>query len=58
MKVNTKRRKKARKGFRQIYGKEELVNKMFHIFQLGKQGLDAIILEMGLRMEGKGLSKL
>lgn len=47
MKTNTKRRKKARKGFRQIYGENELANKMFHIIQTGKQGLDAVILELG-----------
>ena len=47
MKTNTKRRKKARKGFRQIYGENELANKMFHIIQTGKQGLDAMILELG-----------
>lgn len=27
MKLNTKKREKARKGFVQIYGKQELVNK-------------------------------
>lgn len=47
MKTNTKRRKKARKGFRQIYGENELANKMFHIIQTGKHGLDAVILELG-----------
>jgi len=47
MKVNTKKRKKARRGFEQIYGKEELVNKMFHILQAGKQGMDTLVLELG-----------
>lgn len=47
MKTNTKKRKKARKGFRQIYGENELANKMFHIIQVGKNGLDAVILELG-----------
>ncbi|MGD0331554.1 MAG: transposase [Nitrososphaeria archaeon] len=47
MKVNTKRRKKARKGFRQIYGENELADKMFHVIQTGKQGIDAVILELG-----------
>jgi len=47
MKVNTKRRKKARRGFEYIYGEEELVNKMFHILETGKQGMDAFILELG-----------
>lgn len=40
MKVNTKERKKARRGFEQIYEKEELANKMFHILQAGKQGME------------------
>lgn len=47
MKVNTKQRKKARRGFEQAFGKEELVNRMFHIIQTGKQGLDAFIHELG-----------
>ena len=47
MKVNTKERKKARRGFVQIYGKDELVNKMFHILQAGKQGMDTLILGLG-----------
>jgi hypothetical protein len=47
MKVNTKQRKKARKGFEQVFGKEELVNRMSHIIQTGKQGLDIFIGELG-----------
>ena len=43
MKVNTKQRKKARKGFEQVFGKEELLNRMFRIIQTGKQGLDVFI---------------
>ena len=39
MKVNTKQRKKARAGFKQAVGKEEMVNAMFHIIQVGKQAL-------------------
>ena len=47
MTVNTKRRKKARRGFEQIYERDELVNKMFHILRTGKEGIDALIMEMG-----------
>lgn len=47
MKVNTKQRKKARRGFEQAFGKAELMNRMFHIIQTGKQGLDAFIHELG-----------
>jgi hypothetical protein len=38
MKVNTKQRKKATKGFEQIYGKDELANRMFHILTTGNHG--------------------
>jgi hypothetical protein len=47
MKVNTKQRKKARKGFEQGLGKEEMLNRMFYIIQTGKQGLDVFIHELG-----------
>jgi transposase-like protein len=47
MEVNTKRRKKARQGFQQIYGAQELVARMFHVLQAGKQGLDALHGELG-----------
>ncbi|MBP7509791.1 MAG: hypothetical protein KA807_18405 [Prolixibacteraceae bacterium] len=47
MKVNTKQRKKVRRGFEQAFGKEEMANKMFHIIQTGKQGLDAFIHQLG-----------
>jgi len=47
MKVNTKQRKKARKGLEQGLGKEEMLNRMFYIIQTGKQGLDAFIHELG-----------
>jgi len=45
MKVNTKQRKKARKGFEDVFGKEELIQRMFHIIQTRKQGLDVFIRE-------------
>ena len=50
MKVNTKRRKNARRGFEQIYGKQVLLDKMYQIISQGKQGLDAFILELGRTM--------
>jgi putative transposase len=52
MKVNTKERKKARRGFEQIYEKKGLANKMFHILQAGKQGMDALVLELGSMLAG------
>ncbi len=48
MKVNTKQRKKARAGFEQAVGKEEMVNAMFHIIQVGKHALDTFVCELGV----------
>ena len=47
MKLSTIRRKKARGGFEQVIGKEEIVNRMYDIIRLGKQGLDGFILDLG-----------
>jgi putative transposase len=50
MKVNTKRRKNARRGFEQIVGRQALVDRMYHIVTQGKKGLDAFLLELGRMM--------
>lgn len=50
MKVNTKQRKKATKGFTEIYGKDELAERMFRILTTGKQGIDALVKELGIMM--------
>jgi len=50
MKVNTKKRKNARRGFEQIFGRQVLIDRMYQIISLGKQGLDAFILELGRMM--------
>jgi transposase-like protein len=47
MKVDTKQRKKARKGFAQVYGNEELTARMVHVLQIGKKGLDSLVMELG-----------
>ena len=47
MKVDTKQRKKARKGFAQVYGDEELAARMVHVLQIGKKGLDSLVMELG-----------
>lgn len=47
MKVDTKQRKNARKGFVQVYGDKELATRMIHVLQVGKQGLDSFIMELG-----------
>jgi hypothetical protein len=47
MKVDTKQRKKTRKGFVQVYGNKELAARMVHIIQVGKQGLDSLVMDLG-----------
>jgi hypothetical protein len=47
MRLDTKRRKKATRGFENVYGRENLIDQMFQIFCKGKQGLDAFLLENG-----------
>ncbi len=47
MKVNTRKRKNARRVFEQMYGRQELVERMYRIITQGKQGLDAFLIEIG-----------
>jgi putative transposase len=47
MKLNTIQRKKARGGFEQAIGREEIVNRMYEIIRVGKQGFDGMISELG-----------
>ena len=50
MKVNTRKRRNARRVFEQMYGKQEMINRMYQIISQGKQGLDAFLLEIGRMM--------
>jgi putative transposase len=50
MKVNTRKRKNARRVFEQMYGKQEMIDRMYRIISQGKQGLDAFLLEIGRMM--------
>ena len=50
MKVNTRKRRNARRVFEQMYGKQEMIDRMYQIISQGKQGLDAFILELGRMM--------
>ena len=50
MKVNTKRRKKAIAGFEQAYGRAELIDRMYQICRVGKQGFDVFVKELGVMM--------
>jgi putative transposase len=47
MRLNTIQRKKARRGFEQAVGREEIVHRMYEIIRVGKQGLDGFVLELG-----------
>jgi 2-polyprenyl-3-methyl-5-hydroxy-6-metoxy-1,4-benzoquinol methylase len=50
MRLDTKKRKKATRGFEKVYGREKLIDQMFQIFCKGKQELDAFLLEIGRMM--------
>jgi len=50
MKVNTRKRKNARRVFEQMYGKQEMIDRMYQIISRGKEGLDAFLLEIGKAM--------
>jgi len=50
MKVNTRKRRNARRVFEQMYGKQEMIDRMYKIISQGKQGLDAFLLEVGRMM--------
>jgi putative transposase len=50
MKVNTRKRRNARRLFEQMYGRQELIDRMYWIISQGKQGLDAFLLEVGRMM--------
>ena len=45
--ANTVRRQDAIRGFRQVAGKEWLVDQVFQVISRGKQGLDACVMDMG-----------
>ncbi len=50
MKVNTKMRKKAIREFEQIMGRRELIDQMYQVYRLGKQGFDALVKELGVML--------
>ena len=45
--VNTRKRRNARRVFEQLYGRQELIDRMYQIISKGKQGVDAFVLEVG-----------
>ncbi len=50
MKDSTKKRKKANKDFENIYGREEIIDRMYQIYESGKQGFDVLMKEIGRMM--------
>ena len=50
MKVNTRKRRNARRVFERMYGKQEMIDRMYQIISQGKQGLNAFLLEVGRMM--------
>lgn len=50
MKVNTKRRKNARRGFEHIIGRQALVDRMSQMIKQCKQGQDTFLFELGRMM--------
>lgn len=47
MKQSTKQRKKAIRGFKEMYGQQALVERMYQIIAKGKLGLDAVMMDIG-----------
>lgn len=47
MNIDTRKRKKAMIGLREISGREQMVQTMMRVMSTGKQALDAVALEMG-----------
>ena len=50
MKKTTKQKKKARKGMEAAYGRSWLTEHLFLILAKGKQGFDAMMMELGRMM--------
>lgn len=50
MRVNNRTRRKARRVFERMYGRQDLLDRMYQIISQGKQGLDAFVLELGKMM--------
>ena len=50
MKQNTKNRKNAIRGFKEMYGQQVLVDRMYQIIAKGKVGLDVLMMDIGRTM--------
>jgi len=47
MKIDTRRRKNAMAGMKQVSGEEQMLRTMFGVIQNGKKALDGVMLDMG-----------
>jgi len=47
MKLDMKQRKKATRGLKEIYGGCGVVDRLYQVMVKGKEGLDALVMEMG-----------
>jgi len=52
MKVNTRKRKESRKVFKQLYGCKKLKVRISRIISQKKNGLDALLLDLGRMVAG------
>lgn len=50
MKDTTKRRKKANRSIQEIFGRQEINNRLYQIYSQGKKGFDVLMKEMGKMM--------
>ncbi len=50
MRLDTRKRRNARRLFEQMYGRQELLDRMYRIISQGKEGLDGFLLEVGRMM--------
>ncbi len=50
MKQSTKDRKKAIRGFNEVYTRQDMIDRMYQIISKGKAGLDAMLLGIGKTM--------
>ena len=47
MKIDTRKRKNAMAGIKQLSGEEQMLRTMFGVIQDGKKALDGVMLDMG-----------
>ena len=53
MKENTRKRKKAILGFKETLGREWIIERLYQVYESGKQGFDSMMLKLGKMMAEK-----